>query len=359
VLHVDSGRTWRGGQAQVGYLLAGLAAMGHPVMLAAPGGAPLAEKARTLGIETVDFRPHGDLDAGAALSLAASARRFRAELVHGHAAGAHLAASVAGRMARAQVIITRRLDLPIGQGLLSRWKYRNGVDRYVAISRCVARSLEAGGVEPERIRVVYSGVPVNDVPRADDPLARSAARKALGLPADEMVAGLVGAMTPQKGYDLAIEAMARIRVPLRLVCLGEGPDRESIERQVAALGLQERVVLAGFRSDVPNLLPAFDFLVAPSRHEGLGTSVLEAMAAGLAVVATRVAEFEEVLDQGAAGRLVKAGDVEELAAAMTGLAGDAPERMMLAGRARERAHRYAVSEMVSGNVRVYDELRRS
>ena len=120
----------------------------------------------------------------------------------------------------------------------------------------------------------------------------------------------------------------------------------------------ERVVFAGFRNDVPTLLPAFDFLVAPSRHEGLGTSVLEGMAAGLPVVASRVAEFEDVLDNGRAGRLVPAGDVAELARAMNDLAADAALRGQLSGAAVERAGRYAVTEMVQGNIRVYDELRR-
>lgn len=359
ILHVDSGRSWRGGQAQVGYLLEGLVALGHRVMLAAPRESPLAARARTLGIETVDFRPRGDLDAGAWFRLSADVRRFDADLVHGHSAGAHLAATCAGGLGRVRVVITRRLDLPIGRDLFSRLKYRNGVARYVAISKCVARSLEAGGVESERIRVVYSGVPVDDVPQADDPVARSAAREALGLDPDEMVVGLVGAMTPQKGYDLAVAAMARVEVPLRLVCLGDGPDRDTIERQVRSLHLENRIVFAGFRSDVPRLLPAFDFLVAPSRHEGLGTSVVEAMAAALPVVATRVAEFEEMLEGGGSGRLVDSENIEELAAAMTSLASDVVARKVLAGKARERAHRYAVSEMVSGNARVYDELRRS
>lgn len=343
----------------MGYLIEGLAALGHNLMLAAPKEAPLTAKVRKLGIATIDFRPRGDLDIGAWLCLSRAVRRFGADLVHGHSAGAHMAACGAGQVAGAPVVITRRLDLPIGRGVFSRWKYRNGVTRYVAISRCVARSLEAGGVEPERIRVVYSGVPVNDVPLASNTEARSAAREALGLGALDMVAGLVGAMTSQKGYDLAVAAMALVTVPLRLVCLGDGPDREAIEKQVAALNLGSRVVLSGFRSDVPRLLPAFDFVVAPSRHEGLGTSVLEAMAAALPVVATRVAEFDDMLDGGAAGRLVGSENVEELAAAMTFLASDAVARKELAGRARARAHRYAVSEMVSGNVRVYDELRRS
>lgn len=328
-------------------------------MLAAPAGAPLSLKARALGVPTIDFRPRGDLDIGAMLKLSRGVRRFGAELIHGHSAGAHLAAAGAGRLAGLPVVVTRRLDLPIGPGPLSRWKYRHGVTRYVAISQRVARSLEAGGVEPERIRVVYSGVPVDRVPLASDPAARFAARAALGLHDTEMVAGLVGAMTSQKGYDLAIAAMSRVAVPLKLVCLGDGPDRELLERQVAALNMASRIVFAGFRSDVPALLPAFDFIVAPSRHEGLGTSVLEAMAAGLPVVASRVAEFEDVLQGGAAGLLVESENIVELGAAMTNLAGNATARHDLAQRARERARRYQVSEMVSGNVRVYDELRRS
>lgn len=340
------------------YLLEGLLAAGHRVMLAAPKGAPLSERGLRLGIEVVDFRPWGDLDAGASLGLGAAVKRFGADIVHGHSAGAHLGAAMAGRLARARVVVTRRLDLPIGRSGFSRWKYRNGVARYVAISRCVARSLEAGGIEPGSIRVVYSGVPVGG-PRAADPAARRTARMSLGLNDNETAAVLVGAMTAQKGHDLAVAAMARVTHPLKLIFLGDGPDRPALEKQVASLDLGERVLFAGFRNDVPALLPAFDFLVAPSRHEGLGTSVLEGMAAGLPVVASRVAEFEDVLDQGKAGRLVGAGDATDLALAMNELASDAALRGRLGGAALERAGRYAVTEMVQGNIRVYDELRRT
>lgn len=358
ILHVDSGREWRGGQAQVSYLLSGLAARGHRQGLAAPPRSPLLERAAAAGVEAFPTSQRGDADLGAFLALRSAMKRFGPDIVHAHSAGAHGVSMAAARSAGIRrTVVTRRLDLPVGRSPLSRAKYRHGVSRYIAISKRVAASLAEGGVEPERIRVVYSGVPVAGVPRSDDPGARAEARRRLGLAPEELACGLVGAFTPQKGQDLAIAALSRAaRGDLRLVLVGDGADRPALERQAAGAGVAGRVVFAGFRDDVPALWPAFDFTAAPSRHEGLGTAVLEAMASGQAVVAARVAEFDDMLDEGRAGLLVPPDDPAALAAAFDRLAGDAALRATLGRAARDRVGRYAVEGMVTGTEAVYREL---
>jgi glycosyltransferase involved in cell wall biosynthesis len=358
VLHVDSGREWRGGQAQVAYLLSGLAGRGYRQGLAAPPASPLLERARGLGVEAFPTALRGDADLGAFLALRSTMKSFAPDIVHAHSAGAHGVSMAAARSAGIRrTVVTRRLDLPVGRSPFSRAKYRHGVARYIAISRRVRDSLVEGGVEPGRIRVVYSGVPVAGVPRSDDPAARAAARARLGVSAGALTCGLVGAFTSQKGQDVAIAALARTeRKDLRLVLVGDGADRSSLERQAADAGVADRVLFAGFRDDVPHLWPAFDFVAAPSRHEGLGTSVLEAMAAGQAVVATRVAEFDDMLDEGRAGLLVPSEDPAALARALDRLAGDAALRATLGGAARERVGRYAVEGMVTGTDSVYREF---
>lgn len=362
ILHVDSGRAWRGGQAQVGYLLAGLVARGHDTWLAAPAASPLHERLCGRGVITVPVAMRGDLDLGAVMALADVARRSGAEVIHAHSAGAHGLAVGAARLAAVPWrVVTRRLDLPVGRSPFSRWKYGRGVSRYVAISRRVADSLAAGGVDPERISVVYSGIPVSNVPRVDDPAARAAARAILLELVGEAAAqtpllGSIGALSPQKGHDLALRALASIPAPARLVIVGEGEERARLETLARETGVAGRVTWAGFRPDVAALLPGFDLILAPSRHEGLGTAVLEAMAAGLPIVASRVCEFPEMLMEGRAGILVPAEDAGALGQAARELLADPGRRADLGRAARRRAEDYAVERMIEGNLDVYEGL---
>lgn len=357
LLHVDTGRSWRGGQAQVAFLLRGLCEAGYDPILAAPTGSPLAVAGAAAGIPVASCDGRGDLDVGAMMALVATIRRFGAGLVHAHTARAHALAVGAARLAGVPYrIVTRRVALPPAPTPWSAWKYRTGVTHYVAISGVVRDALIAAGVAPARISVVPSGVPVAGCPDAGDPAARKAAREALGLPAGGRWLGMVGALTGEKGHETALEALPRLPGDVGLVVLGAGPHRERMEQRARELGVADRVQWAGFRSDVAHLLPAFDLLVAPSRHEGLGTGVLEGMAAGLPVVASSVGEFPEMLRAGRCGRLVPPGDAPRLAEAVAVLLADEPARRELGAAARRRAADYAVERMIEGNIRVYESL---
>lgn len=339
------------------YLLDGLARAGFEVVLAAPAGSPLAVVARGAGHRVEPFDSRGDVDPGAVWRLTGLARRHGVGLIHAHTAAAHALAVGAGRLAGvSRRVVTRRVALPPRRTPFSAWKYRTGVTRYIAISGVVRAALIAGGVSKGRISVVPSGVPVVDRPAADRPTDRAWARAALGLSATAPVLAVIGALTPEKGQDLALRALARLPDEVRLVLIGDGKERGRLEAIARELGVAERVQWAGFRSDVPALLPAFDLLLAPSRHEGLGTAVLEGLAAGLPIVAAAVGEFPVLLDGGRAGRLVPPEDPVALAEASKELLADDVGRRDLAGGARRRAADYSVERMIAGNIQVYESL---
>jgi len=338
-------------------LLEGLRARGHEQELAAWPDGPLAVAARSAGFTVVGIPIRGDLDVAAAGAIAARARTFRADVVHAHTAHAHGAGMIGARIARTAVrVVTRRVVLPVGVSPWSRLKYRDPAVRYVAISGAVAAALAAGGVDPKRVRVVYSGVPVDGVPRADDPEARRAARNRLGIAEDAFTAGVVGALTREKGQETAIEAIASLPAGTRLVLVGDGPERDALAERARSLGAADRVMFAGFREDAAGLWPAFDVALAPSRHEGLGTAVLEAMAAGVPVVAAAIDAFREVLDDGAAGVLFDPGDAAGLARAAASVRGNGEMRHRVIGAGLERVKRYSIDNMVRGTESVYTDL---
>jgi glycosyltransferase involved in cell wall biosynthesis len=362
VLHVDTAGTWRGGQAQVLGLCEGLAARGVTQWLAAPDG-PLAARARERGIEAFRFAPRGDLDLPAAWGLARLALRLRPRILHLHSARAHATGWPAARAARAKVVVARRVDFAVAANPLSALKYRLPVDRFVTVSGGIKDVLLQGGVPPARVTVIHSGIEVDRVAASVAEARASgrarAFRAALGVPEAAPLLGVIAAFAPHKDHATFVRAARRVldrRPDAWFVCAGEGETLAAVRAEAHALGLSERLRLPGFVHDVPALLGALDLFVLSSFLEGLGTSVLDAQAAGVPVVATRVGGVPEMITSGVDGLLVPARDPEALAAAMLDVLAD-PE----AARARARAAHASVRAFdlgatVAATERLYREL---
>jgi glycosyltransferase involved in cell wall biosynthesis len=230
------------------------------------------------------------------------------------------------------------------------------VQAVVAISEGVCAALTASGVEPGRIHLVPSGVEAARFAGATT--RRPTARARLGLGDDAWVVAIVGALEERKGHDVLLDALATLPDPrLLLLIAGDGSRRDALAARVAALDLGTRVRLLGRVDDVAEVLAAADVVAMPSRQEGLGVAALEAMAAGLPVIASRVGGLPEAVVDGATGLLVPAGDVGALAAALARLAAD-PGRARAfgaAGATRVR-ERFTMAGMAAATVAVYRRL---
>lgn len=357
-VHIDTARTWRGGQNQVLLTVLGLRARGHRTAVVAHAGGELGRRMAE-GPDLFLLTPRGELDLRAAWRLARLLRQLEPAVVHAHDAHAvALAAgalSMAGAGLRARLVAARRVDFRLASNALSRWKYRR-VDRFICASAAIRSLLEAGGISPERTTVVYEGVDVERIHSAPtlDP------HKAFGLPGGAPVVGNVAALVPHKGQRYLIEAAARVvrRVPdARFVIAGEGELESALRRQIATLGLEKHVVLAGFRPDIIPLHKGFDLFVMSSTTEGLGTSALDAMACGKAVVATRAGGLAEVVVDGQTGLLVPIRDPPALADAIVRLLRDGELRKRCGANALARARSaFDVDRMVGETLQVYEDL---
>jgi glycosyltransferase involved in cell wall biosynthesis len=201
--------------------------------------------------------------------------------------------------------------------------------------------------------VIPNGVVVGPLP---DDAAKAAARARLGLPADAFVAGIVARLSAQKAHHVLFEAFAILRASqprARLVVVGGGPREQELRRLAADLGLGDSVQFTGVLRDVPDVLPAFDVACLSSVHEGVPVAVIEAMAAGIPVVATDCGALRDIVVEGEHGHLVPVGDAEALADRLLRLAADAPLRERLAKAARARAEDcYRIEQTARG----YEEL---
>jgi glycosyltransferase involved in cell wall biosynthesis len=358
VLHVDSAAGWRGGQNQVLLTAKGMAARGHRVALACRSGGVLEARARAEGLDVHGLPLAGDLSPRAAFQLSGLMRRYRPEVLHLHDPHALAAGILAARVGRAapeaRAVATRRVDFPL-RGPLSRLKYRSCA-QVIAVSRKIAGVLAAGGVAPERIRVVYEGVP--DRPAA--PGGREALAD-LGVPAGCPVVGNVAALTDHKDHATLIEAasLVRARVPeARFVIVGDGPLRPRLEALARERGVGDRCLFAGFRQDLDRLFPAFTVFCLSSHMEGLGTSLLDAMAFSRPVVATAAGGIPEAVEDGVTGRVVPVRDPAALADALAEVLTDAGKAQAMGSAGRRRfEERFTAERMVDETLAAYERAR--
>jgi glycosyltransferase involved in cell wall biosynthesis len=355
IMHVEGGRNLYGGALQVLYLLRGLGAHGVQSALVCPRGSAIASTAGP-GIEVMAIRMGGDADFGIVGRLIADIRRWRPDLVHLHSRiGADVMGGIAARLMGVPVVHTRRVDNPEPRWLVAS-KYRLH-DRVVAISEAIGQVLLDEGLPARKLRVVRSAVVVEEFER---PCARPRVLAALGLEPDALLVGMVAQLIERKGHRFVLDAMPALiaRHPnLQLVLFGRGPLAGQIQQRVNAGGLGAHVHLAGFRADLPEILPCLDLLVHPATMEGLGVSLLQASAAGVPIIASRAGGIPEAVRDGVNGLLVPPGDVAGLADAMATLLDDGALRYRLGagGRALVRDE-FSPEVMVAGNLAVYREL---
>jgi L-malate glycosyltransferase len=357
VAHLDTGREWRGGQGQVLALMRGLARRGHTVLLLAPDG-PLAERARADGLEVERWRPRGEVDVAAVFSAARRMRRFGADVMHAHSAHAHTTGVPAAHMARVPVaVVSRRVDFDVAVNVFSRLKYTFPVDRYLCISRGVLEVMVRGGIPRDRLALVPSGVelprPVFGEPGVAD--LRALVGAAPGAP----VVGTVAALAGHKDHATLLESVPAVvaRVPgVRFAWVGEGECRPALERRIAELGLGGVVRLLGFREDAQALLEQFTLFALPSHLEGLCTSLLDAQALGVPIVATRVGGIPDVVRDGASGRLVPAREPAALAAAIVEALEDGALRASWASAGRVSVRDFTADRMVERTLEEYRTL---
>lgn len=353
-LHIDTARTWRGGQNQVLLTVLGLRALGHRSMLIAHAAGELRQRAKE-GLELIPLAPKTEMDLNAAWRLSRLIKQLQPDVLHAHdphgVAMAALALSMGTQSAKPPLVAARRVDFHMKNNALSRWKYRQ-VDCFVCASEAIRRMVIADGVPPARAVTVYEGIDLGHVDAA--PPADLHAE--LWLPHQAPIVGNVAALVPHKGQRHLIEAAAIVvrKVPdARFVIAGEGELRPALERQIKDHRLEKHVFLTGFRPDILSVHKAFDIFVMSSVTEGLGTSLLDAMACAKPIVATTAGGMPEVVVDGT-GLLVPPRDHEAMADAIVRLLRDdsARQEMAAAGLARVRT-RFSAERMVQDTLEVY------
>lgn len=230
-------------------------------------------------------------------------------------------------------------------------------DRVYTVSEDMKRKILRGRTRAEIIRVIHTGIDLAPLARGR---ARAETRRDLGLPEDALVLGTVSRLFREKGHRILLDAVATLRRAhpnLYVLIVGKGDEREALEAQARALGVGERVVFAGFYDDIPGALRAMDIFAQPSiDHEGFPTSVLEAQAAGLPVIASDIGGTVETMAPGVTGVLVPPADVAALAGAIDALCRDPARRAAMAAAAGPWiASQFTLEDMIRQMTELYHE----
>lgn len=345
MLHVDSGRSWRGGQRQVYLLAAGMKARGFETAIVTPGGSPLADKSRAHGITTFALPLRGDLDLPSALGLRRIIAEWKPDILHAHDAHAHgISLFALIRRKSPSLVVSRRVTFP---PKMTRLKYGARVARFVAISQAVRDSLLAAGIQEGRIRVVHSGVQMPPKLKARD------WRVQRGWPKASVICGVVGAMTAEKGMA-DLDAIAGhlpddVFRSVRIVFIGGTTSGAATCGGVEAFR-------AGFLPEVEEAIAGLDILWHPSRSEGLGTVVIDAMALGVPPIAFAVGGLPELIEDGVSGRLIAPTDISGFARAAAALIRDSALRRRLSEAAARRAREFTDDLMTERTLAVYEDV---
>lgn len=377
ILHLDTGREWRGGQKQVLFLTQGLEERGVVSVVATPQDSPLATRLRTLDLPMIPLPPGSPFTPKSVKMLQAVLADRHWHILHAHTAHAHTMGFISLRLPprrsfhRPAVIVSRRVDFVPSRDPLTRLKFTTQGQTFICVSDAIAGVLRTYGVPSQHIRTVHSGVPIPGEPLPFEPLPfdhaprrqeqeRRDLRREIGMAEDAFVIGNIAQLVGHKGHRYLLDAMPTIAAAVpnaRLLIFGAGELEGDLKRQSERLGLSTRVTFAGFRPDATRYLSAMDIFAISSVEEGLGTSILDAEAAGLAVVGTRAGGIPETIVDGQTGLLVEPQDADALATAIIELASDPARRAAMGRAGREWVkERFSSAQMVESTLAIYREV---
>jgi glycosyltransferase involved in cell wall biosynthesis len=352
ILHIDPERNWGGGEAQVLGLMSYLSARGHCTHLLAHPDGRLFQRSHGRSFRTMPLIVRNDFDLRPVSRLRGLIRDENYDIVHLHTKRAHALSLWLGRgLVTPKYVVTRRMDYPEAKTWYTRYLYNRKVDGVVAISCKISNLLIEAGVEREKIRLIHSGV---------DPGPFEVAANLRDMHPERVVIGMAAVLEERKGHRFLLEAARRLKAQgyqIDYCVAGEGSLRRPLQEAVTRLGLKHDVQFMGFVSDMPAFLSQVDIVVLPSLSEGFGVSALEAMAAGKAVIGSRVGGLPELVSDTVTGLLVAPRDVEGLANAIAKLVGDRILRCEMGQKGKERLQaNFTVEQMAKQNEDYYYSL---
>jgi glycosyltransferase involved in cell wall biosynthesis len=367
VLQFIPGYKRRGAEIHVLNLMLGMRERKVPASLAVLYDDEVAREAHSLGLDVHVIRKRHRGDPSVVLRLAELVRNEGFQIVHTHLINGNFYGRLAGRLAgNCSVVSTihnHREALPVSQ----EWVKSLGYRLDIAMARLSDRVISV--TDGLRVRLIHDGLPENRVKMIPgcidtnryrtDGAEREASRKEFGISNEEFVVGTAGGLVREKRLDLLLKVaheVLRVGVPARFLIAGEGYLAEELRELAKTLGIEEKVIFAGWRSDIPYVISAMDAFVLCSSTETTSMVIVEGMTMERPIVAMQVGDLLETFTEGVSGYFVPSGDIQKMSEALVELYRDPEKRKRMGEEGRKEAlEKFSREKVVSGVLRTYEE----
>jgi len=345
VIHLDDAVSWRGGQQQTVYLFEGMLNRNLNTVLLCQPDSEYQKYCddRKLPYRTIRMRGEWDIIAGR--KIAGICKTGGYNIIHAHSAHALMIGFWAKLFHRSvKLVAARRVDFSVRKNALSILKYNNSfVDKIICISERIRHVLIRDGIPESKLAVVHSGINTHKFDKSEVP---ASFRKRWEIPDDHIIVGTVAALTGHKDYPNLLRAAKLVTEKL--------PDVTFMA--VGRLNLENRFIFTGFQKDIGAFLKSFDIFVLASKMEGLGTSVLDAMAAGLPVIGARAGGIPEMIQNDKNGLIVEPQNPEKLAEAVISLVRNKEERKRLSRNGKLSVTNFSIDATLDKTIALYENL---
>jgi len=361
VIHVDTERTWRGGEKQVFNLATKLPSSQFRSVIAAPVKSALYDKAVKAGIPVIALRSAAEVSFRQYADIKKGVEYHNADLIHVHTSHGLISAALVRKYSKIplKVVYSRRTDFHLRTSVLniSQRKYLWGADRIISVSDGIKRVLASDGIPERKVTTIYSGIDLDSfVPHELNDSVRMEFNIPRNIPLIGMVAALVNHKDPLN-YLKAAEIVGEKNPDAIFLLIGAGKMWEEMELLLKESKMRDRFIMTGFRRDVPRLLSALDIFCMTSREEGLCTSILDAMAMEIPVVATFAGGIPEAVKDGYTGLLAPIEDSPGIAEKILFLLNNRDLAIKMGKAGRERVEEiFDVQTTVLRTAEVYRNL---
>lgn len=315
ILHFSSAKTWRGGEQQIAYLQEELDEKGIQQWIFCVADSALANYCQKNGIVYFTYKKRFSTNLLVAYQLKKLCVELKIDLVHLHDSHSHTFAYISALLGnKIPFILSRRVDFPVKNSWLSYQKYNHSsIKKILSVSHNVQQILAPTIKAKGKLAVVHSGIDLNRFKYKNEGILR----KEFGIDKETRLIGNVAAIAPHKDYFTFIETAEKLikeYAKIKFFVIGaDGGEQQAVEKYISEKQLDNYFIFTGFRNDIPQILPELDIFLFTSKEEGLGTSVIDALASGVPVVATAAGGIPEIIDSAENGLLSDIGDSASLA----------------------------------------------
>jgi len=359
ILHLSAIKSWGGGEQQLAYLYQELAKNQLPQLILCQKNSALADYCKAHGFNFIALRIKA-LDIMFAFRLARLCKAKGIDVIHAHDAHSHTNALLAKLLfgLKAKLVISRKVAFTVNNSWLSRYKYNSPhIQNIICISKAVQTALLPLLKTKKKLRLVYDGV---DLTRFISKPNAYKLRQNCNVSTSAYLIGTCASLVASKNLKLFIQVAKYLLeqgIEAKFIIIGDGPLRQELISYAQEMELGEHVIFLGFRQDVADLLPQLDVFLFTSQQEGMGSVILEAMAANIPVVSTRVGGIPELISDGDTGILAAPSDVRGLGQAVLQLCQQPNLRQRMVSRASAQLESFSIQAMANKTLAIYHETK--